>query len=216
MECSICFNPIVDKVSMTCSSQHPFCFKCLLQNVEANAELKSCPNCRGGDKFIMLTNDTTLHSNDSFYSLQYFKKSLPIIQKILGDIVTANTCLISETILVFYVKNKKQIDAVHKLMSVGESLDTVVSVIRWDERRNLEDIGVEMIGGLAELFGIPPMGSHSHIPSTSDRPSSEQRRQQRARTTHESTERGSRVIFGTGPPPPGSFVFPFTFGGGGE
>ena len=42
---------------MTCSSQHPFCFKCLLQSVEANTELKSCPNCRGGDKFIMLTND---------------------------------------------------------------------------------------------------------------------------------------------------------------
>ena len=110
MECAICYNLIVDKVSRTCISQHPFCFKCILSNIEANSEstspLGNCASCRGGDKYIMLTNELNQpvdehYSNiprrttqstqineplpssqsDPFYTLKYFKKSLPILQK---------------------------------------------------------------------------------------------------------------------------------------
>jgi hypothetical protein len=226
MECSICFNQIVDKVSMTCSGQHPFCFKCLLQNVEANSELKSCPNCRGGDKFIMLTYNSNASGINGFYSLDYFKKSLPIIQKILGDSVTVNTCLISEIILIFYVKNKKQLDAAHKLMSQGESIDSVVSILKWDEKRNIEDIGIEMIGGLAEFLGfavptMPTAPNNRQMPyararssAIPERTPSDQRERRARRTPSEYTQYTDepsrpRIIFGTGPPPPGAYLSPF-------
>ncbi len=149
MECSVCFNQIVDKIFMTCSSQHSFCFKCILQNIEANSELKSCPNCRGGDKFIMLTNDLNTTGANGFYSLEYFKKSLPIMQKILGDSITINTCLVSENILVCYVKNKKQLDIAHKLVSLGESIDAIVAILKWDEKKQPGNVGA------AEIFGMP-------------------------------------------------------------
>jgi len=157
MECSICYNQIVDKVYMTCSSQHPFCFKCILQNIETNSELKNCPNCRGGDKFIMINNTSNSGNSTSegFYSLDYFKKSLPIIQKILGNSITINTCLISEIILIFYIKNKNQIDVAHKLMSLGETLESIINIIKWNDRKHYEDIGIDMFGGLAQMLGIP-------------------------------------------------------------
>ena len=69
MECAICYKPIVDKVSRTCSSQHPFCFQCVLSTIEANAELGTCASCRGGDKFIMLNSEintpTYIHNPSS-------------------------------------------------------------------------------------------------------------------------------------------------------
>jgi hypothetical protein len=239
MECSICYNPIIDKVFMTCSSQHPFCFKCLLQNVEANSELKSCPNCRGGDKFIMLTNET-IPSGTGFYSLDYFKKSLPILQKILGDSVTANTCLISELILVCYVKNKKQLNIAHKLISSGDSIDDIVPFIKWDEKRSLEDIGIEVVGGLVDFFtsgtpmgtpmGMPPGGPTNFTPfrQNTNPGSPNEQRQRRTNTDREDRgdrrgdrgdnrprdQRGPRILFGSGLPPPDFIRTMFGNGGG--
>ncbi len=212
MECSICFSQSVDKVSMTCSSQHSFCFKCLLQNIEANNKLKSCPNCRGGDKFIMLTpNPTTsgtpiTSGTNGFYSLNYFKKSLPIMQKILKDNITINTCLISEIILICYIKNKKQLEIAHKLLSLEESIDSIVSIIRWDERKNLEDIGVEIFNGLAtnglEFLGIP-------IHLNSERVATEQRERRTPQRSRNDDHNGARVIIGNGQ----HFPFPPQSGG---
>lgn len=139
MECSICFNQIHDKVSMTCASQHMFCFKCIVQYIEANSELKNCPNCRGGDKFIMITSDLVHTNTNDFYSLDHFKKSIPLLQKILQDSVVSNTCLISEMLLVCYVKNKKQLEIAHKLLNIGEQMDTVVNVIKWDSYDHVPD-----------------------------------------------------------------------------
>jgi len=215
MECAICFNQIVDKVSMTCGGQHPFCFKCLLQNVEANSELKSCPTCRGGDKFIMIPNDSTTSGANGFYSLEYFKKSLPIMQKILGNSVTENTCLISETMILFYVKNKRQLDAAHKLMSQGESIDAVASILKW-ESRSLEDIGIETIGTLAEMFGfgipIPTNRTHAHVPSGAGMsPDQREGRPRRAQR-----DPGGRVVIGGDLPTftPLQGAFPFLFSNG--
>lgn len=220
MECSICFGPIVDKVSMTCSSQHSFCFKCLLRAIEVTSELNSCPNCRGGDKYIMITNGTG-PTGSGFYSLEYFKKSLPFLQKILGDSVIANTCLISEIILICYIKNQKQLNLAHKLLSNGIddpiSIDDIVPFIKWDEKRNLEDLG-EVIGGLAELFGM----SHVHAPNSGpgsiprpSRPPPEQReRRTNERPIREQRERGPRIILGSGPSPFGPSFLPFLFGPG--
>ena len=222
MECSICFNPIVDKVLMTCSTQHAFCFKCLLGIIEANSELKGCPNCRGGDKFIMLTTEA---NSSGFYSLDYFRKSLPILQKILGDNVIANTCLVSELILVCYVKNKKQLNIAHKLISsddtgrgLKEVIEDIVPYIKWDEKKSIENIGLEMIGGLAEFLGMPPH-THEPQPPPNTRPSEQRRRRtntdgerpsREQRPSPEQRERTPRIIFST----PSSFLqgaFPFPF-----
>jgi len=167
MECSICYNPIVDKVSMTCSSQHTFCFKCLLKSIETNHELKSCPNCRGGDKFIMITGDLGSTEVNDFHTLVYFKKSLPLLQKILNDSVNVNTCLISELLLVCYVRNKKQLDIAHRLLGLDYKIEDIVPLIKWDSKNNFEDMGLDFLTNLAtEMFGnqIPPQSSHPPPP----------------------------------------------------
>jgi hypothetical protein len=139
MKCFKCFNQIVDKVNMTCSEQHSFCFKCLLDLIEADSEqLKVCPRCRGGDKYIILGNDL-VSTGTGFYSLNYFKKTLPILQKFFGDNVNTDTCLIPEIVLVYYVINKKQIEVAHQLISLNYSIDDAFSLINWDEKRTLED-----------------------------------------------------------------------------
>ncbi len=148
MECSICYNQIVDKVTMTCSGQHTFCFKCIIEYVDANSELGNCPNCRGGQSYIMLGNEAS-STNTDFYSLYYFKKCIPILQKILQD--STNSCLISETMLITYLKNKKQLDIAHKLLSSGETIDTVVTVIKWNEK-NVIDMGAETIGSIFNIL----------------------------------------------------------------
>jgi len=155
MDCSICYNQIIDKVYMTCNSQHPFCFRCLLESVEVSSELKYCPNCRGGDKFILLSNNST-STGVGFYSLDYFKKSLPILQKMLG--IITNTCLVSEAILVFYVKNKKQLDIAHELIALDYSIDDVSSLIKWNDQRNLANI-INGLGlnGFFEQFQTRPV-----------------------------------------------------------
>lgn len=147
MECSICLNKIVDKVLMTCSSQHAFCFKCIIEYIDTESELKNCPNCRGGGQYIMLGNEMSqigpIVTND-FYSLNYFKKCIPVLQKILQD--PTNSCLISENMLITYVKNKKQFEIAHKLLSSGESIDTIVTVIKWDR------VGAETIGNIFNII----------------------------------------------------------------
>ena len=91
MECSICQNEVFDKVMMTCKSAHAFCFKCILQYVEKNMALKSCPNCRGGNKYILIPTDNeepVLQQEYEFYSLNSFQESLPILQKVKNWILT--------------------------------------------------------------------------------------------------------------------------------
>lgn len=167
--CSICHSEIVDKVYMTCSAKHPFCFKCLLQSVEATNELKNCPNCRGGDKFIMIESDTSESTND-FYTLNYFKKSIPILQKILNDNnVTPNSCLISEYLLISYTKNKKQLEIVHKLLSQDYKIADLIPLIRWYEKRSMDDIGMEFIGSIASDFLNGFTGAPSNFPPVFER-----------------------------------------------
>lgn len=135
-ECSICQSTVIDKVQMTCSSKHHYCFECLLKSVETTLELKSCPLCRGGNKFIMLNNLETADS-DNFYSLFMFKKSIPIIQKVIKEKQT-NTCLISDKILLFYVNNKIQLEFTRILKEEFDT-DEIIPIIKW----NLEPSEVE-------------------------------------------------------------------------
>ena len=148
--------------------------------------------------------------------MQYFKKSLPILQKILKNNVTTNTCLISEIILVCYVKNKKQLDLAHKLMNIGETLETVVSGIKWDEKKSFEDLGAEVIGGLVDFFGTPI--NNINQPEYTARPFVEREQQ-----NENNRNNFGSTIPGPGPGPgPGSLPlfmtnqFPFSFGVLGE
>ncbi len=144
-ECSLCNEQMIDKVSMTCTAQHSFCFKCILKNIEVNSTLKTCPNCRGGDKFIVFPNisPNNLGGSNDFYSLVYFTKSLPIIQKILN--YQGNSCLISENILLFYIKNKKQIDIAHKLIP-DYKIDDLILLIKWDKQPDLLNLASDAFG----------------------------------------------------------------------
>lgn len=137
MECPICANDLTDQVHMTCGAKHAFCFKCILKDIETNFELRKCPTCRGGDKFLII-DFNNVSVSDNFESLCYLKKSIPIIQSVLGN----NSCLISEKMLLFYIKNKKQIDIVHKLIENNYNLNDIVKLIKWSPSTNkaIDDI----------------------------------------------------------------------------
>lgn len=162
-ECPICQETILDKISMTCNSQHSLCFKCLLENIEVNSELKSCPICRGGDKFIMFNNEQS--DIRGFYSIDYFKKSLPILQKILNNTVS-NTCLISDILLITYVKNKKQLQIAHTLISFGQNIDEIIPYINWKITNKLENTLNNTINNAFSYFGStePINNTFSSIP----------------------------------------------------
>ena len=93
------------------------------------------------------------------YTLDYFKKSIPILQKILNDTVSANSCLISEQILVTYVKNAKQLDMAHKLLENGYKIPDIVPLIKWNSGKSMDENVVDFIGNFAEFMnrhGPPP------------------------------------------------------------
>jgi hypothetical protein len=161
-ECSICQSTIIDKIHMTCSSRHPYCFECLLKSVETTLELKSCPLCRGGDKFIMLDNLETI-SSDNFYSLYMFKKSIPIIQKVMKEKQT-NTCLISDKMLLFYVNNKIQLEFSRILKEEYET-DEIIPIIRWNSETqgsnsNSSDLG-NFFSNIASELVFGQNGGHT-------------------------------------------------------
>ncbi len=135
-ECNICREKIIDKVFMSCSSQHVFCFKCILLGVEVTSKLKNCPNCRGGNKYIIYS---TVGNNTDFYSLNYFKKSLPFLQKIINTPIV-NTCLISESELLIYANNKKQFEAAYKLIENGYNMDDTLKLINWNRKTKSETV----------------------------------------------------------------------------
>ncbi len=135
-ECSICHEIIIDKVFMTCSSQHSFCFKCILQGIELTGELKSCPNCRGPEgiekKFILLEKRYIINLDEdeqNFYSLNYFKKSLPVLQRLTN--LSNNTCLLSEHVLSVYINNKKQLEFFYEVIKIGKQIDDIFNFIKW-------------------------------------------------------------------------------------
>jgi hypothetical protein len=128
-ECSICQSDIKDKIKMSCGSQHEYCFECILKNIEVTGELRTCPLCNGGDKFIIFDVNQQYHSTDNYYSIYLFTKSLPVIKKILKD-KSQNTCIVSEKILQFYIKNKIQLEFVQTLNKDYE-LDEIVKYIKF-------------------------------------------------------------------------------------
>ena len=145
-ECSICQSTIVDKVLMTCKYTHAFCFKCILKYVEQNGELKSCPNCRGGDKFIMVQSfdqsdnvgDQLDHvgdqsnQEDEFYTINFFRKSIPFLEKIIKTNFQ-NSCLISESSLLAFIRNKDQLKLVNVIISNSNeySIENLSKLIKW-------------------------------------------------------------------------------------
>jgi hypothetical protein len=202
MECPLCNEEMIDKVLMTCNSQHSFCFKCLLKGVEVNSELKSCPTCRGGIKYVMLSNETNSTDVNDINSLFYFRKSLPILQKVLGEDVVINTCLISEDLLVCYVRNKKQIGIIHKLLPEYK-IDELVPLIKWDKKKNLEESGMEFLGHI--------LGTTASDFFQSEREPLERNRRGEGPREQNQQRSGSRFIFGGVP-----FTGPFAmspFGG---
>jgi len=155
-ECSICKEDLIDEVFMTCGSKHSFCFSCLLKYVESSRKLSNCPYCRGGDKFIIIPDIKSNESNE-FYSLYNFKKNINIMQKVLSVNIT-NTCLVSENLLLFYIKNKKQL-IMFNFLILNEFLENdIYPFIKWKTTNYMEDIdiGIGIFGGITEEF----MGDH--------------------------------------------------------
>jgi len=114
-DCFICQQPIVDEANFTCPAAHGCCFRCILEYIEKNKELKTCPICRGGLKFITLgpnyyTDNNITADIDPFYTIQNFKECLPILYKILN--IKEESYLISEELILLYQKNKKQLQLI--------------------------------------------------------------------------------------------------------
>lgn len=176
MECTLCNLEMVDKVYTTCSAKHAFCFSCILKNIEITNEIKPCPLCRGGEKYIMIENvpNTIQRDSDNFYSLDYFRKSIPILQKILSDNnVSPNSCLLSEQLLVTYVKNRKQLEIAHKLLVQDNyKIPDIIPLIKWYEKRGFDEIGAEIFTNIAnEIFN--PRQVHlggQQVPPTEQNP----------------------------------------------
>jgi hypothetical protein len=135
MDCAICQGNIIDKVQMTCGAAHSYCFKCILKNIEVTKELQPCALCRGGDKVIFMLPDNqdplNISSENDFYSIKYFTKSRPILNKIIGESETSS-CLLSEKILLTYLKNRKQIEITAKLIECGYKLEDIYAIIKWN------------------------------------------------------------------------------------
>ncbi len=146
-DCPICHSEIKGKVFMTCSSKHAFCFECILKSVESSKELKNCPMCRGGgeNKYILIDSNTVDENPENFYSISRFKKSFPIIQRILKVDVSQNSCLVSDKLLLTYVKNKKQLEFAD-ILSRTFPIDEIIPLIRWNK-------GQEISGELSDLMG---------------------------------------------------------------
>ncbi len=132
MDCPLCFTPIVDTVFMTCSAEHSYCFKCILGCVESNeTNFKKCPNCRGGRNYIkIIEKDKFDKSNEDFYSLDYFKKSLPILIKICNSEVE-NSYLVSTETLLTYIKNKEILTMAHFLLENNYPITKIVKNMNW-------------------------------------------------------------------------------------
>lgn len=127
--CAICQSEVVDKVSMTCSSMHKFCFKCILKYIEKNNKLTNCPYCRGSSKYILIEKNDT--NSDSFYDTNYLKKSLNVLSKVFKDIET-NSCIVSDMSLVHYIRNQKQLNLFFKALQFYEKEEHLIQLIKWD------------------------------------------------------------------------------------
>jgi len=130
-ECTICQEPVIDEIKMTCEAAHSFCFRCIVKDVETHGILKPCPNCRNGLKYILVQNYRSKNnkadiSTDPFYTLKYFEDCLPILNKISNQ--GQKSCLISEVLLQLYVSNKKQLKFAKK-----HNVDEVFDIIKWSQ-----------------------------------------------------------------------------------
>ena len=150
-ECSICKCEIIDKVSITCSATHSFCFKCVLDYIKQNNGLKGCPLCRGGDRFILIQQNQNHVGDDksfthNFFSLKYFVASLPILQKIMDKDNLSNSCIISDDVILTYISNQKQIEMTRELLKVYK-LDQIFSFIKWTKKKQpiSQDIGHDVL-----------------------------------------------------------------------
>ena len=133
-ECTICQEPVTDEIKMTCAASHSFCFKCILKDVETNGQLKPCPNCQTGLKYILVLNRSknVNNSTEPFYTIKFFEECLPLLNKIaLSGPDSEKSCLISEFTLLLYIKNKKQLKHVKQCITNGSDIDDIFDLIKW-------------------------------------------------------------------------------------
>jgi len=130
-ECSIC---LVEKetsefVKFTCDAEHRSCFSCVLNTLKAKSKL-SCHFCKSRSEFINVPNKHLLIKNsEDINSIYYFKKCIPIINKIYNIDLFKN-CLVHEKDLLLYLNNEKNLLFAHKLLE-DETLEEVVKSINW-------------------------------------------------------------------------------------
>lgn len=163
--CSICYTESIDnKVNTTCSYQHSFCFSCILHYIQTNNGFDNgCPNCRGGDKFILINNNnntsstnTSSTNNEEFYTIKYFYKSIPILKKISNKDMIGNSCIISYEILLLYIANKSQIEITNVLLNNNYILDDIIKFIKFNKKNinNTESNFRDIVNNIANEFPI--------------------------------------------------------------
>jgi len=148
--CPICHSEITDKVHMTCKAMHSFCFKCILKCVEKTSKLTVCPLCRGGEKFIIL--DSNVRECDEFGSTCHLMKSVSILQKVLSMNLSTNSCIVSESLLINYIKNKKQLELAHKLLNENYKIEDIILLIKWDSKKSFENMGSDFVSDFVGGF----------------------------------------------------------------
>lgn len=129
-KCSICHLKIQDSVSMACKGMHSFCFLCIITWIGQQKKLDCCPICRGGDKYIIIKNTEINNKNYLYNTLSHFSLCKPILEKILRETTNENSCLVSERVVLTYIKNEKQLQL---LFESKMPLEDLMYIINWEK-----------------------------------------------------------------------------------
>ncbi len=136
--CGICQEQVTDPIMMSCEAMHKFCFKCTLEYIDVKKTIQSCPCCRNGGRYIIIPQQNTQNTQNAhtnFFTISYFKNMLSIIEKII-KISCKGSCVISDNVLSFYVRNKKNIQMYNTLRSNDDykedTDEELISRFKWD------------------------------------------------------------------------------------
>jgi hypothetical protein len=153
--CGICQDNVVEPVMMSCEAMHKFCFRCILEYILVKNKIDSCPCCRNGGGNIIIPTQSQQSQSSNFLTIGCFKQNLVLIEKIIKK-PCKGSCIISDSILFFYVKNKKNIQMYNTLRAnpdyVEDSDNELLERFNWNlvskqmDYRNLFNYATEFAG----------------------------------------------------------------------
>lgn len=164
--CPICHSEITDEIYSCCEYLHPYCFKCIIDYVKVNNKLTPCVLCRDSRcEYLCIPENRKIikHqtqsqnqnqnqngnqdiSDEEYFSLKYFLKSLKLVRKIINCKYTYSS-LITESEIKSFIKNKENIILFNKIIdnNLG-TFDSIYSSIKWeknDSNINMRTISLE-------------------------------------------------------------------------